>query len=84
METNEIIDIQLPDGLEQKLQSIEVDDNYLVIAYSTKEGIVIYRYNIGQQRWLEPITASNTEKVLNRHEQHDFTKWEIIRHDRSE
>ena len=65
METNEIIDIQLPDGLEQKLQSIEVDDNYLVIAYSTKEGIVIYRYNIGQQRWLEPITASNTEKVLN-------------------
>lgn len=63
-ETNEITDIQLPEGLGQNMQSIEVDDNYLVIAYSTKEEIVIYRYNIGQQRWLEPITVPYSEKVL--------------------
>lgn len=63
-ETNEITDIQLPEGLDQNLQSIEVDDNYLVIAYSTKKEIVIYRYNIGQQRWLEPITVPYSEKVL--------------------
>lgn len=63
-ETNEITDIQLPEGLEQNLQSIEVDDNYLVIAYSTKEEIVIYRYNIGQQRWLEPITEPYPVKML--------------------
>ncbi|AMO86549.1 hypothetical protein B857_02009 [Solibacillus isronensis B3W22] len=63
-ETNEITDIQLPEGLDQNMQSIEVDDNYLVIAYSTKEEIVIYRYNIGQQRWLEPITVPYSEKVL--------------------
>ncbi|MEK4532906.1 hypothetical protein [Solibacillus sp. FSL K6-1554] len=63
-ETNEITDIQLPEGLDQNLQSIEVDDNYLVIAYSTKEEIVIYRYNIGQQRWLEPITEPYPVKML--------------------
>ncbi|MGE7983496.1 hypothetical protein [Solibacillus sp. NPDC093137] len=63
-ETNEITDIHLPEGLEQNLQSIEVDDNYLVIAYSTKEEIVIYRYNIGQQRWLEPINESYPVKML--------------------
>lgn len=63
-ETNEITDIQLPEGLDQNLQSIEVDDNYLVIAYSTKEEIVIYRYNIGQQRWLEPITEPYPGKIL--------------------
>lgn len=63
-ETNEITDIQLPEGLDQNMQSIEVDDNYLVIAYSTKEEIVIYRYNIGQQRWLEPINVPYSEKVL--------------------
>lgn len=54
-ETNEVTAIQLPDGLEQKLQSIAVDDNYLVIAYSTSTEKVIYRYNIGQQRWLDPV-----------------------------
>src|SRR5690606_15351770 len=32
-ETNEITDIQLPEGLDHNLQSIEVDDNYLVTAY---------------------------------------------------
>lgn len=63
-ETNEITDIQLPEGLDHNLQSIEVDDNYLVIAYSTKEEIVIYRYNIGQQRWLEPITEPYPVKIL--------------------
>ena len=54
-ETNEVKAIQLPEGLDQKLQSIVVDDNYLVIAYSTSTEKVIYRYNIGQQRWLEPV-----------------------------
>lgn len=54
-ETNEVTAIQLPEGLEQKLQSIAVDDNYLVIAYATSTEKVIYRYNIGQQRWLEPL-----------------------------
>ncbi|WP_339195639.1 hypothetical protein MKY27_13390 [Solibacillus sp. FSL R5-0449] len=54
-ETNEVTAIQLPEGLEQKLQSIAVDDNYLVIAYTESTEKVIYRYNIGQQRWLEPL-----------------------------
>ena len=54
-ETNEVKAIHLPEGLDQKLQSIVVDDNYLVIAYSTSTEKVIYRYNIGQQRWLEPV-----------------------------
>lgn len=56
-ETNEVTAIQLPEGLEQKLQSVVVDNNYLVIAYSTNTEKVFHRYNIGQQRWLEPITV---------------------------
>lgn len=54
-ETNEVTAIQLPEGVEQKLQSIAVDENYLVIAYTENTEKVIYRYNIGQQRWLEPL-----------------------------
>ena len=56
IETNEVEAIQLPEGLDQKLQSIAVDDNYFVIAYSTSTEKVIHRYNIGQQRWLDPVT----------------------------
>ncbi|OBW57177.1 hypothetical protein A9986_10565 [Solibacillus silvestris] len=65
IETNEVAAIQLPEGLDQKLQSISVDDNYLVIAYSTSTEKVIHRYNIGQQRWLDPVNLPQPMNLNN-------------------
>ncbi|MFL0583336.1 hypothetical protein ACH0B6_12220 [Solibacillus silvestris] len=64
-ETNEVAAIQLPEGLEQKQQSVVVDDNYLVIAYSTNTEKVIHRYNIGQQRWLETMVVPQQMDLMN-------------------
>ncbi|WP_339172986.1 hypothetical protein MKY51_13735 [Solibacillus sp. FSL R5-0691] len=64
-ETNEVTAIQLPEGLDQKMQSVAVEDNYLVIAYSTNTEKVIYRYNIGQQRWLDPVMLPQPMNLNN-------------------
>ena len=66
METNEITPLELPDGLEIDVQSGTVDNNYFVAARMTDSETWIYRYNIGQQRWLEPVTVPHPEKFVNK------------------
>ncbi|MGN7477469.1 hypothetical protein ACTHOQ_06410 [Solibacillus silvestris] len=57
METNEVSPIQLPEGVEYEMQSAVVDNNYFIPVYITDTDTMIYRYNIGQQRWLDPISV---------------------------
>lgn len=66
MVTNEVTPISLPEGLEIDLQSGIVDNNYFVASYLTEENTVIHRYNIGQQRWLDPITAPHPVDFVNK------------------
>ncbi|WP_079524237.1 hypothetical protein [Solibacillus isronensis] len=47
-----------------KRKQVLKDMSFTAEKGQTKEEIVIYRYNIGQQRWLEPITVPYSEKVL--------------------
>lgn len=64
-ETNEVTSISLPEGLELDMENGIVDDNYFVASYSTEENTVIHRYNLGQQRWLDPIIASQPDGFVN-------------------
>lgn len=66
IETNEVTPIELPDGLEIDMQSGTVDNNYFVAARMTDTDTWIYRYNIGQQRWLEPVTSPHPMKFVNK------------------
>ena len=43
-----------------------VDNNYFVISNRENANLVLYRYNIGQKRWLEPVTVMEPVKVLNK------------------
>lgn len=65
VETNEVTSIELPDGLEINMQSGTVDNNYFIAAYKTGEDTRIYQYNIGQQRWLDPVIAPHPMKFVN-------------------
>lgn len=66
IETNEVTQLELPDGLEIDMQASTVDNNYFVAARMTDSETWIYRYNIGQQRWLEPVTVPHPEKFVNK------------------
>ena len=66
VETNEVTPLELPDDLELDMQSGTVDNNYFVAARKTDTDTWIYRYNIGQQRWLEPVTIPHPEKFVNK------------------
>lgn len=55
METNEVTPLQLPEGVDYDMQNAVVHDNYFIPVYITETETMIYRYNIGQQRWLDPI-----------------------------
>lgn len=66
MDTNEVTSISLPEGLELDMESGIVENNYFVASYITEENTIIHRYNIGQQRWLDPIIASHPDKFVNK------------------
>lgn len=65
METNEVTPLQLPEGVDYDMQSAVVDNNYFVPVYITDTDTMIYRYNIGQQRWLDPIIVPHPVAVMD-------------------
>lgn len=58
IETNELTDLEVPENVLSESSMSAVDNNYLVISNRVGEDLVLYRYNIGQKRWLEPITVT--------------------------
>lgn len=66
IETNEVTPIVLPEGLELEMQGGIVDQNYFITTRMTDTDLYIYRYNIGQQRWLEPIIVPQPMKFTNK------------------
>lgn len=63
METNEVTPIQLPEGVDYDMQNAVVDNNYFIPVYRTGKETMIYRYNIGQQRWLDPVIVPHSVAV---------------------
>ncbi|AWE08550.1 hypothetical protein DCE79_14750 [Lysinibacillus sp. 2017] len=69
IETNELMPIDLPTGIVGNIQSGIVDNGYFVISNIEDTDMVLYRYNIAQQQWLEPVSLpmpfKTLEKTLN-------------------
>lgn len=66
IETNEVTPIDLPEGLELEIKGGVVDRNYFITTRLTDTDTYIYRYNIGQQRWLEPVVVPQPMKFINK------------------
>lgn len=66
IETNEVTPIPSLEGLDLEIQGGVVDQNYFIKTRLTDTDTYIYRYNIGQQRWLEPVVVPQPMKFINK------------------
>lgn len=65
METNEVTPLPLPEGVDDEMQNAVVDNNYFIPVYISETDTMIYRYNIGQQRWLDPIIVPHPVAITD-------------------
>ena len=66
LETNEMMALDLPEEAGLDVQRLTVDNDYLVISKIIDNDLIIYRYNIAQQQWLEPISVSPPFKFVEK------------------
>ena len=64
--TNDITEIEIPQQILGDEHRMLVLDHQMIAATVIDGKVVINRYNIGQQQWLEPITLEATYEVVQR------------------
>lgn len=65
-ETNEISPVDLPEGVGLNVENGGVDNNYFIFLTRKDTGLMLYRYNIGQQQWQEPISVPYSLNVVDK------------------
>ena len=58
IETNELTTLDIPESIKLENLIAAIDNNNLIISIRDDDDLLLYQYNIGQKRWLDPVTIT--------------------------
>jgi hypothetical protein len=65
IETNEVTNLEVPESIVPERLMGVLDNNNFVISILEGTNLVLYQYNIGQKRWLDPVNVKTSVKIVN-------------------